>query len=76
MDPRQCRAARALLGWTQDNLAEAAEVGVMTVRSFENGKATPRRASLKAIQTALTDAGVEFTNSDERGVKFKSSKDS
>jgi hypothetical protein len=42
-----------------------------TVRNFENGTITPRRASLAAIQRALEDAGVEFTNGDEPGVKLK-----
>jgi transcriptional regulator with XRE-family HTH domain len=60
MTPAQCRAARGLLDWTQDKLCEAAQVSGPTVRDFENGKATPRRASLAAIQRALEDAGVEF----------------
>ncbi len=71
MTPAQCRAARGLLHWTQEKLCEAAQVSGPTVRDFENGKVTPRRASLAAIQRALEDAGVEFTNGDEPGVKLR-----
>jgi transcriptional regulator with XRE-family HTH domain len=71
MTPAQCRAARSLLDWTQEKLCEAAQVSGPTVRNFENGTITPRRASLAAIQRALEDAGVEFTNGDEPGVKLR-----
>ena len=60
MTPAQCRAARGLLRWNQDELASAAEVGVVTVRQFENESTEPRRATLSAMQRALEDAGVEF----------------
>ena len=58
--PEQCRAARAFLGWTQRQLAEAAEVGLSTVASFEARAGTPIRANLRAIRTALEHAGVEI----------------
>lgn len=62
----QCRAARALLGWTQERLAAAAEVNEATVRGFERGIKRPHRASLSAVRRALEGAGVEFI--DGRGV--------
>ncbi len=58
--PAQCRAARGLINWTQDDLAKAAEIGVVTVRHFESGKAEPRSATLVVIRQALEAAGVEF----------------
>ena len=60
MTPAQCRAARALLDWTQETLASEAHVAVLTIRTFEGEKANPRRATLAAIQRALEAAGVEF----------------
>ncbi|NVO16256.1 MAG: helix-turn-helix transcriptional regulator [Rhodoplanes sp.] len=71
----QCRAARGLLNWTQQELAEAAKVGVVTVRQFELAGAVPRRATLLAIKTAFEAAGVEFIaeNGGGAGVRLKRS---
>ena len=71
--PSQCRAARGLLQWSQDDLAKAAEVGVVTIRQFETEKAGPRRATLAAIERALEAAGVEFIpeNGSGPGVRLK-----
>jgi hypothetical protein len=46
MTPSQCRAARGLLNWTQDEMASAARLSVVAVRNFENEKSTPQRATL------------------------------
>ena len=62
MTPTQCRAAQALLDWTQDDLSRAAEVGAVTIRQFERGATEPRRAILTALRRALEDAGVKFLN--------------
>ena len=56
----QCRAARALLKWKQEELAQRADVGVSTIRTYEVEKTAPHRSTLKAIQTAFESAGVEF----------------
>ena len=66
----QCRAARGLIDWSQQQLADAAGVGVVTVRQFEAGKGEPRRATLAVIEQALETAGVEFTNGDQPGVRL------
>jgi ribosome-binding protein aMBF1 (putative translation factor) len=65
MTPEQCRAARGLLDWSQAQLAEKAAVGVVTVRLFEAGAHTPRRATVEVIKRAFDAAGVEFI--DENG---------
>lgn len=71
--PAQCRAARGLLNWTQDDLAQAAEVGVVTVRQFEGDKGSPRKATVAVIERALEQAGVEFIpeNGGGPGVRLK-----
>lgn len=56
----QIRAARALLGWKQTDLAKAAEISEMSVKNIERGATDPRRSTLEAIQTALETAGVLF----------------
>ena len=59
--PTLCRAARVLLDWRQEVLAERSEVSLTAIRRFERGKtATPHRTTLKALQSALEDAGIEF----------------
>lgn len=54
--PEQCRGARAMLNWTQAELAEAAGVGRSKLRSFEGEKG--RRAVTDADLTAIADALV------------------
>jgi DNA-binding XRE family transcriptional regulator len=57
--PAQCQAARALLDWTQGELAERAGVELRTVHHVETGRAhLPMTAA--TITRALTDAGVVF----------------
>ena len=63
--PEQCRAARGLLDWSQQDLARAAQVGIVTVRQLEAGSIQPRRATLIVVRRTLEDAGVEFI--DENG---------
>ena len=61
----QCRAARGLLSWSQQNLADRAGVGIMTIHQFEKEGTQPRRATLEVVRRALENAGVEFI--DENG---------
>ncbi len=61
----QIKAARALIDWGQDDLAEAAGLSVKTVGALENGARSPR--SLRAAEAALDGAGVDFIG--ETGVK-------
>ena len=71
--PAQCRAARGLLDWTQQELADKAQVGVVTIRQLEAAIVTPRRATLDVIQRAFELAGVEFIdeNGGGRGARFR-----
>jgi len=63
--PAQCRAARGLLDWSQQDLASHAGVGIVTVRQVETGETEPRRSTLTVIRQAFERAGVEFI--DENG---------
>lgn len=64
--PSQCRAARGLLQWRQEDLANRAEVGVVTIRNFEKEKSATLKGSLLLIRNAFEAAGVEFV--DDGGV--------
>ena len=56
----QIRAARALLDWTQDELATKAAVALRTIRLFEAGDRLPHQQTLDRLQGALEEAGVQF----------------
>jgi len=62
------RAARGLLDWTQQQLADAARIGIATVRLFESEFTEPRQATLTMLRHAFEAAGVEFTNGDRPDV--------
>lgn len=53
----QCRAARAWCGWTQEELAKRAGVGISTVRSLEDESHAPIQSTGTAIRRALEEGG-------------------
>lgn len=69
----QIRAARALIGWSQDQLVEASGVPKRTVARLELDQATPQQRTVTAIRAALEAAGVEFIpeNGGGAGVRLK-----
>lgn len=66
--PAQCRAARALLNWSQQKLADVAHVGVVTVRQLETGVVQPRYATFVVLKTAFEEAGIIFVTEDDEGL--------
>lgn len=64
---RQVKAARALLGWSQEELARAAEVSIPTIKRLEanEGQLGGRSETGDKIREALQKAGVLFI--DENG---------
>lgn len=60
LSPKQIRAARALLAWSQQELAKKAGVAGSTVADFERGHRTPVPNNAEAMRTALESAGVRF----------------
>jgi DNA-binding XRE family transcriptional regulator len=73
---RQIRAARALLGWSQQQLADKAIVSLNAVARLENGVVDSRISTVQAVQKALVKAGIEFLDADQKGegVRLRSPK--
>jgi transcriptional regulator with XRE-family HTH domain len=67
---QQCRAARGLLGWTQQDLANSAGLSKTAINNFEKGHSDIKAESLKAIRMAFESADVEFIGHD--GLRRKS----
>nr|DAK98293.1 MAG TPA: helix-turn-helix domain protein [Caudoviricetes sp.] len=63
----QCQAARALLGWSQDDLCKASGVGRATLANFEAEKSTPYERTLRDVAAALVKAGVLFIDPNGNG---------
>jgi len=64
----QCRAARAFLKWTQEELAQRARVARKTVADFESGR-RPIRRTRREITTAFEAAGMVFLTDPGEGVR-------
>jgi len=64
---RQLKAARALLAWSQEQLAAAAHVSIPTIKRLEaeDGPLGGRNETGAKIRLALETAGIEFI--DENG---------
>ena len=72
---RQIKAARALLAWSQEDLASAAGISLPTIKRLESldGPLGGRNETGNKIVTALKDAGVEFIeeNGGGAGVRLR-----
>jgi transcriptional regulator with XRE-family HTH domain len=70
---RQIKAARALLGWSQADLAAMAGVSVPTVKRLEaaDGLLGGRENTVIKLRSALERAGIEFTNGTKPGVGLR-----
>jgi predicted transcriptional regulator len=63
---RQIRAARALLDWSQQDLADKAVVSLNAITRLERGEVDPRFSTVTKVQKAILKAGIEFISEDDR----------
>jgi predicted transcriptional regulator len=73
--PAQLRAARALVGWTCDDLANKSGVFANTIKNFESGTSDPKLSTLHKWRRALQAARVMFIDPDDQngpGVPLRS----
>ena len=78
MTPDQMKAARKLLRWSVHRLSVCSKTSYHLVNMFEQtGRVgTVRRRpdladAVSAIRAALEEAGVEFTDGDQPGVRLR-----
>ena len=77
LTPAQLRAARALLGWSRDDLAEKSGIAAVTTKGFELGSTDPKLSTIQKWRRALEAGGVIFIEPDDvagPGVRFKHGK--
>lgn len=71
----QIRAARALLNWSAQQLADHTGLGVATIRRMElaNGVPSSNAQNLALVKSGLESQGIEFvgTPEDRPGVRLR-----
>ena len=59
--PAQCRAARAILGWSVKDVATKAHMSPNTVVRFENEVGVPNATTQVLLRQTFEAAGIRFT---------------
>jgi transcriptional regulator with XRE-family HTH domain len=67
--PHQIRAARALLKWSQNDLADRSGVSLPAIANIENEKQRANNTTQEKIARAFGDAGIEFIEGGLRQVQ-------
>jgi ribosome-binding protein aMBF1 (putative translation factor) len=70
----QLRAARSLVDWSREDLAQHSGVAHNTIKEFERGKSDPKQSTLLKWKRVLEAAGVVCVDEDElngAGVRWK-----
>lgn len=67
ISPAQCRAARALLRWSQDELHQRSKVAQRTIADFERAARTPFERTLNDLQEAMEAGGIVFLPENDEG---------
>lgn len=68
IDGRQIRAARAMLGWSRDDLLKASGISMSALLRMEGALADSRGSTLNKVVKALTLAGIEFVTRDDGAI--------
>ena len=73
---RQIKAARALLGWSQDDLASRSGLSIPTIKRLEaaEGDIGGREETREAIVGALQEGGIEFIAENGGGIGIRLTK--
>lgn len=60
IDGKQIRAARAMLGWSREDLLNASGISMSALLRMEGAMADSRSTTLNKVVHALNQAGIEF----------------
>jgi predicted transcriptional regulator len=74
LTPAQLRAARALVGWSREDLAARSGVSAPAIRDFEVNQSDSKQGTVQKWQRALEAAGIQFIDEDAgagAGVRWK-----
>lgn len=73
ISPAQCRAARALLSWSQEELATKSRISKKTIADFERDVRLQHGRTTDGLQATMEASGVEFIaqNGGGEGVRFR-----
>jgi len=71
INKEQLRAARAWLGLSQDKVAKMSRVASKTIKNFERGASLPYERTLRDIQKALENLGIEFVFDEGEGIGIR-----
>jgi ribosome-binding protein aMBF1 (putative translation factor) len=80
LTPEQLRAARALVGWSREDLAKKSATSAETVKGFEGRGTDPKTGTVLKWRRALEGAGVILIDPDAKsdeggpGVRMRSQK--
>ena len=66
---KQIKAARALLGWKQSDLAKRCGYSLPAINNIEREISTPKSETLEVIKQCFEENGIEFN--DQTGVNLK-----
>ena len=68
IEGRQVRAARAILGWSREELLDASGISMSALLRMEGNMADSRSSTLNKVVKALSLAGIEFVTRDDGAI--------
>lgn len=75
INAKQCRAARAWLSWSQQELADKSLVSKRAIANFESDHTVPHDRTIRDLQRTFEDEGLTFQFDGARGIGVQESQD-
>lgn len=68
LTPALCRAARGMLDWTQNDLADRSGISRSTIRDYEGDRHEAHRATEAQLRLAFENGGLSFVKLEEDNI--------